>query len=82
MKTLKYTRKAIKQIKNLPDSVKNIVNASIKTLKEWPDCRNIKALSGMEGYRLRVGNFRIIFEVEDNTVIVKEVKKRDEHTYN
>ena len=53
-------------------------------LRRWPDCRNVKALAGHEyGYRMRVGDWRILFDVQDRIMIVmiQEVKKRNERTY-
>ena len=39
---------------------------------------NVKALQGRDGYRLRVGDYRVLFTVEGNTLIVKAVHKRGE----
>jgi mRNA-degrading endonuclease RelE of RelBE toxin-antitoxin system len=54
-------------------------------LAAWPDCRNVKALVGREGYRLRVGRYRVLFTInahhEPVIVQIEEVKKRDERTY-
>jgi mRNA-degrading endonuclease RelE of RelBE toxin-antitoxin system len=56
-----------------------------RKLADWPDCRNVKALVGRPGYRLRVGRYRVLFVVdaEQHPVVVQiqEVKKRDERTY-
>jgi mRNA-degrading endonuclease RelE of RelBE toxin-antitoxin system len=44
---------------------------------------NVKALAHHQyGYRLRVGNYRILFDWDGGVKIVsiKEVRKRDEHT--
>lgn len=49
-----------------------------------PNVQNIKALSNHRyGYRLRVGNYRVMFDWDGAIKIVniEEVKKRDEHTY-
>lgn len=49
-----------------------------------PNVQNIKALiNHQSGYRLRVGNYRILFDWDGGVKIVniEEVKKRDEHTY-
>lgn len=53
-------------------------------LKNWPQCSNVKALTNHQyEYRLRVGRYRVFFDVRDAVRIVdiQEVKKRDEHTY-
>lgn len=49
-----------------------------------PHVTNVKALSSHGyGYRLRVGNYRILFDWDGaiEIVSIQEVKKRDEHTY-
>ncbi|MNO07198.1 hypothetical protein D3C81_2292950 [compost metagenome] len=49
-----------------------------------PDCQNVKVLSNHQyGYRLRVGNYRVLFDWDGGikVVAVQEVKKRDERTY-
>lgn len=49
-----------------------------------PHVQNNRALVNHHyGYRLRVGNYRILFDWDGSVKIVsiEEVKKRDEHTY-
>ncbi len=53
-------------------------------LDVFPDMGDIKKLVNHEyGYRLRVGNWRILFNTfkEVSIVSIEEVKKRNEHTY-
>jgi len=60
-----------------------IVDA-VEALRDWPNCRNVIALEDyVYGYRLRVGNYRVFFDVEGKirVIHIEEVKKRDEHTY-
>lgn len=49
-----------------------------------PNCQNVVALTSHHyGYRLRVGNFRVLFDWSSviKIVSIEEVKKRDESTY-
>lgn len=42
----------------------------------------IKKLSGAQKvFRIRAGDFRIIFEEQDKKLVVKEVRRRDDQTY-
>jgi len=53
-------------------------------LKDFPDCRNVVALTNHQyGYRLRVGRWRLLFDVHDvvRIVNIQEVKRRNERTY-
>ena len=50
----------------------------------FPACANVKRLTDHEPtHRLRVGNWRILFNVFEEVSIIRieEVKKRDESTY-
>jgi mRNA-degrading endonuclease RelE of RelBE toxin-antitoxin system len=38
-------------------------------------------LKGRDIYRIRSGNFRILYHLEDNAVIVDSVRHRNEKTY-
>ncbi|EGJ50854.1 type II toxin-antitoxin system RelE family toxin [Desulfocurvibacter africanus] len=80
---IEWTRKALKQHLKLPAQVQTQILAAVATLADWPECRNVKSLQGKDGYRLRVGAYRVIFEVDTaiRIILVKEVKKRDERTY-
>lgn len=60
------------------------IEAAMDALTHWPAVGHVKRLSQHAyGYRLRVGDDRILFDVRDTLrmIAVQEVKKRDEHTY-
>ncbi|WP_428668576.1 type II toxin-antitoxin system RelE family toxin [Runella sp.] len=69
---MRYTKKAIKSLKDIPKSdVLGIVRA-IEQLSEAPELKtNVKTLHNfVSGYRLRVGNYRILFDREDTLKII------------
>lgn len=80
-----WTPRALKQLIKLKDprASRRIVQAT-RALSEFPKVTGIKALRNHQyGYRLRVGNYRVLFDVLDHARIVsiEEVRKRDERTY-
>lgn len=84
MTRIEWTRKAVKQAARIDRSGFVEIRWAVDELVHWPDCRNVKALQGREGYRLRVGRYRVLFTVHEGAVRiirVEEVKKRDERTY-
>lgn len=81
MRAVLITIKAMKQLKRIPEGDQREIRTAIRQLAHWPDVRHVRALTGLEGYRLRVGRFRVLFRLEDGSIHVTEVKKRDEHTY-
>lgn len=81
MNEIQWTKKATKQWLKLQLSDRQRIFDSIETLKSWPDCRNVKALVNRQGYRLKVGRYRVLFTADLKIIRIEEVKKRDERTY-
>ena len=87
MYTIAVRTKAARQLKKLAKKHPNdiaAIEAGITSLENWPDVKNVKQLTSQPyQYRLRVGKFRILFDVETTVkvVSVEEAKRRDENTY-
>jgi mRNA interferase RelE/StbE len=77
--------KAMKQLKKIGDrTVQGRILTATRGLADFPACSNVKRLTNHEyTHRLRVGNWRILFNVFEEISIasIEEVKKRDENTY-
>lgn len=79
-----YSRKAAKQLRKLQPLDSKTVRDECRKLGQMPNCTNVKAMINHEHpYRLRVGNFRVLFNFDGvaHIVSIEEVKKRDERTY-
>ncbi len=83
MYSVEWTVKAFKQLKKINTENQKTIVIAVRELKKWPDCHNVKSLKNRQGYRLRVGRYRVIFDVQNTLKIItiEEVKKRDERTY-
>lgn len=83
MYDIEWTRQALKQLKKIDHTRQKQIVIAVRDLKQWPDCQNVKRLRNRPGYRLRVGRYRVFFDVADRLKIVtiEEVKKRDDRTY-
>lgn len=84
MNRINWTRKAIKQLGRLNKADQPAIYDAVQVLARMPDVQNVKRLSNHAyGYRLRVGNYRVLFDWDGGIRIVniEEVRKRDEHTY-
>ena len=84
MCSIQWTPKALRQARKLPPIEQVSIADAVSTLSNWPHVKQVKALGGKPGYRLRVGRYRVLFTVHDGIPLViriEEVKKRDEHTY-
>jgi mRNA interferase RelE/StbE len=56
------------------------LNDKIKSLAEQPRQQKTEKLKGVEGYRLRVGKYRILYDIDDHakTVTIHRVQHRKE----
>ena len=83
MYDIEWTRRALKQLKKIDHARQKQIVIAVRDLKQWPDCQNVKRLRNRPGYRLRIGRYRVFFDVADRLKIVtiEEVKKRDDRTY-
>ncbi len=63
--------RARRQIESLPLQIRKRVGKAIDSLEKNPRPEGAKKLKGFEElYRLRVGDYRIIYTVEDNELLV------------
>jgi mRNA interferase RelE/StbE len=63
-----------KDLRNLPRQDLQRVLKRIRSLAEDPRAAGCEKLSGQERYRVRQGNYRIIYEIQDQRLIVIVVK--------
>ena len=70
---IKYKRKAVKYIESCDKSTKNRLKVSIENLP----LGDVKKLKGYEDeYRLRVGDLRVLFSVQNGIIIINDIKSR------
>ncbi len=67
---IKIRKKAQKALSKIPSPFQKNIIKSIQTLSENPFTNQAKKLTGREGWRIRIGNYRVIYEVFDNELIV------------
>jgi mRNA interferase RelE/StbE len=57
--------KAMKELSQLSDKDYQRAKKKILSLQEEPRPRGCKKLKGREGWRLRCGQYRIVYEIDD-----------------
>jgi mRNA interferase RelE/StbE len=74
---MKYTifieRYAQKQIMKLDKQVIPVIKATIAGLADNPRPHGYKKLKGEDAYRIRTGDYRVIYEIDDEKIIVTVV---------
>lgn len=81
MYQVQYSKQAIKALRKLPRPLsKQIVNAINKLAVSPHSVNQVKILKGIEGYRLRVRNWRIIYTLKKDglTICVIKIAPRGE----
>lgn len=74
--------KALKDLSKIQKQEVEKILLKIELLEDYPDVANIKKLTNFEPpYRLRVGNYRVLFDIEDDVITVYRVKHRSK-SYN
>ena len=72
------TSEALEQLDRLPADIVARMEKLFERLKKWPQISGAKSLSGpLAGHwRLRTGDYRLQFRVEQETVIVEKIGHR------
>jgi mRNA interferase RelE/StbE len=73
-------RQAQKQLARIPGYAYRKITNALKALAQNPRPHGYKKLKGRNGYRIRFGDYRIIYTISDNilTVYVINIDKRDD----
>ena len=73
-----FIEKAVyKQLKNIPQRDYQKIITSIAALANTPRPPGCKRLKGRPGYRIREGNYRIIYEINDKILTVTVIEAGD-----
>ncbi len=65
---------AQKEVLNLPKVAQQRIDKAIRGLSSNPRPQGCKKLVGTDAWRVRVGEYRIVYSVEDNILTVEVVK--------
>lgn len=67
---------AAKYLKRLNEPDKSRIIKALKKLESEPPQGDIKRLAGKDGYRLRVGSYRILFGIKTNIIVITDIATR------
>jgi len=73
MYELQYKKKAIKALAKINDPYYTAIIEAIDGLTENPRPHGYKKLTGRNGYRIRVGTYRILYDIFDTSLIIEVV---------
>ena len=72
MYRLNYKKSAFKFLTRMPRGERQRVTGALSRLARDPDepALDVKPLEGREGYRLRVGRWRVLFRRQDDDLVI------------
>lgn len=73
MYSIIYSKKAEKQLGKLDKEIRSRIIRSLEKLRIRPEAY-IERLAGDPGYKFRVGNYRVIMDVDSGKLIILVIK--------
>lgn len=74
---IELTKSAVKELERLPAKTHDKVIQHIVQLEQDPRIFGSEKLTGIDAYKLRVGSYRIVYEINDTEEIVRVVMVDD-----
>lgn len=75
MYKITFSKQSDKTLRRMPRNTAKNIAKKIKELIANPKrMRNVKKLTDHPGYRLRIGNWRVVYTINENEVLIHVVK--------
>jgi mRNA interferase RelE/StbE len=74
MYRVELTKRARKELDALPDAIGERIFARLEQLKSNPRPADVKKLKGRDAWRIRAGDYRVIYTIHDNVLLVLVVR--------
>ncbi len=68
--SLSFSRQALKNLEKVNEPYYSNIKTAISNLTQDPRPQGCKKLKGRDGYRIRIANYRVIYDVFDSELIV------------
>ena len=76
MYDIEWKENALQNLEKLESSIARRIFRKIDELSENPFSKDIRRLKGSKDFRLRVGDYRVIFSIEKNTIQILKIGHR------
>lgn len=76
--SLSILPRAVKELRRISPEIRSRIHPHVTALAEDPRPPRSRKLAGREGYRIRVGDYRVLYDVDDasRSVVILHVGHR------
>lgn len=76
MYSIVYSKEAVKSLQRMPRITAQLIRKKLEDIAANPfaDHPDAKKLQGREGYRLRVGDWRVIYKIQNQQLMIIVLK--------
>ncbi|HYN76698.1 MAG TPA: type II toxin-antitoxin system RelE/ParE family toxin [Lamprocystis sp. (in: g-proteobacteria)] len=75
MYAISFSRAALKSLRRMPTNTAHLIRLKFNELAADPTAmRNVKKLTDAAGYRLRIGDWRVVYTLEQDRLMVAVIK--------
>jgi mRNA interferase RelE/StbE len=69
---IEYSRDALKALLRMPSNMARLIRTKVEQLAADPFApnNNVKRLKGMDAFRLRVGDWRVVYEIDRRMIVI------------
>jgi mRNA interferase RelE/StbE len=69
---IEYSRDALKSLLRMPANTAKLIRTKVERLAADPfgANNNVKRLKGIDAFRLRVGDWRVVYEIDRRTIVI------------
>ncbi len=80
MYQIKLDKRVEKELDTIPDKIFDKIKKVISSLKDNPRPLGVKKLTNQEHWRIRVGEYRVLYEIDDKDkiIVIFKIKHRKE----
>lgn len=73
---VEFSHSAQKEIKKLQPRVSKQVMRAIHMLRDNPRKGNVRPMTGSKSWRMRVGEYRVVYDIGDDTLVILIIRVR------
>jgi mRNA interferase RelE/StbE len=73
---IEYSRDALRALLRMPSNMARLIRTKVEQLAADPAApnNNVKRLKGMDAFRLRVGDWRVVYEIDRRMIVIVVIR--------